>query len=60
MSVTVTTGTERRSWRLLAEDGDGPFIPGVAARALLRRSRVILIDEEQQQRADAAQHETAR
>jgi hypothetical protein len=37
MSVTVTTGTERRSWRLLAEDGDGPFIPGVAARALLRR-----------------------
>lgn len=26
-----------RSWRLLAEDGDGPFIPAVAARALLRR-----------------------
>ena len=37
MSVTVTTAHEHRSWRLLAEDGDGPFIPAVAARALLRR-----------------------
>ncbi|WP_237064571.1 SDR family oxidoreductase [Loktanella sp. M215] len=38
MSVTVTTHHEIRSWRLLAEDGDGPFIPAVAARALLRRA----------------------
>ncbi|NPD20444.1 SDR family oxidoreductase [Alterinioella nitratireducens] len=37
MSVTVITGRERRRWRLLAEDGDGPFIPAIAARALLRR-----------------------
>jgi NAD(P)-dependent dehydrogenase (short-subunit alcohol dehydrogenase family) len=37
MSVSVTTRHERRSWSLLAEDGDGPFIPAVAARALLRR-----------------------
>lgn len=38
MSVSVTTRQETRSWRLLAEDGDGPFIPAVAARALLRRT----------------------
>ncbi|UWR81682.1 DUF4166 domain-containing protein [Phaeobacter inhibens] len=38
MSVSVTTRHEHRSWSLLAEDGDGPFIPAVAARALLRRS----------------------
>lgn len=37
MSVMVITGQERRWWRLLAEDGDGPFIPTVAVRALLRR-----------------------
>ncbi|MBQ0749806.1 MAG: DUF4166 domain-containing protein [Roseovarius sp.] len=37
MSVSITTRHEIRSWRLLAEDGDGPFIPAVAARALLRR-----------------------
>jgi hypothetical protein len=37
MSVTVITGQERRCWRLLAEEGDGPFIPAVATRALLRR-----------------------
>ncbi|WGW02330.1 SDR family oxidoreductase [Tropicibacter oceani] len=37
MSVTVITAQERRSWTLLAEGGDGPFIPAVAARALLRR-----------------------
>ncbi|MFV0474227.1 MAG: DUF4166 domain-containing protein [Pikeienuella sp.] len=37
MSVMVVAGRERRWWRLLAEDGDGPFTPGVAARALLRR-----------------------
>ncbi|MEJ2023105.1 MAG: saccharopine dehydrogenase NADP-binding domain-containing protein [Maritimibacter sp.] len=38
MSVAVTVGQEKRFWRLLVEDGDGPFIPTIAARALLRRS----------------------
>lgn len=38
MSVTMIANGERRYWRLLAEEGDGPFIPGVAARTLLRRS----------------------
>lgn len=38
MSVMVVAGGERRFWRLIAEDGDGPFIPAVAARALLRRA----------------------
>ncbi|KAA0909433.1 saccharopine dehydrogenase [Aquicoccus porphyridii] len=38
MSVMVIVGYERRWWRLLVEDGDGPFIPAVAARALLRRA----------------------
>ena len=37
MSVSVIAGGERRVWRLQAEDGDGPFVPAVAARALLRR-----------------------
>ena len=40
MSVMVIAGQERRWWRLLAEDGDGPFIPAIAARALLRRDRL--------------------
>lgn len=38
MSVSVITRHETRVWRLLAEDGDGPFIPAIAARALLRRA----------------------
>ena len=38
MVVSVVTDRERRVWRLLAEDGDGPFIPAIAARALLRRT----------------------
>lgn len=38
MVVTVLAGEEWRSWRLIAEDGEGPFIPAVAARALLRRA----------------------
>ncbi len=37
MSVMVAVGSERRFWRLLAEEGDGPFIPAIPARALLRR-----------------------
>jgi hypothetical protein len=37
MSEAVVTGQERRCWRLLAEDGDGPFIPAIAIWALLRR-----------------------
>lgn len=40
MVVSVTTGREVRSWRLLAEKGDGPFIPAIAARALLRRAQL--------------------
>ena len=41
--VVEVTGTAdgqaiRRSWRLLAEAGDGPFVPGTAVRALLRRA----------------------
>lgn len=38
MTVMVSLGRERRFWRLLAEGEDGPFIPGIASRALLRRS----------------------
>jgi NAD(P)-dependent dehydrogenase (short-subunit alcohol dehydrogenase family) len=37
MSVTVTTATQRHRWTLLATDGDGPYVPAIAARALLRR-----------------------
>jgi hypothetical protein len=37
MSVMVIIGQERRCWRLLADDGDGPYIPAIATRALLRR-----------------------
>jgi NAD(P)-dependent dehydrogenase (short-subunit alcohol dehydrogenase family) len=37
MSVSVTTATHRHTWTLLAENGDGPFVPAIAARALLRR-----------------------
>lgn len=40
MSVSVIANGERRYWRLLAEEGDGPFIPGIAVRALLRRSNL--------------------
>lgn len=38
MVVTVLADEQLRSWRLIAEDGEGPFIPAVAARALLRRA----------------------
>lgn len=38
MSVMVIVDQERRWWRLMAEHDDGPFIPAVAARALLRRA----------------------
>ena len=37
MSVMVLVGRERRYWRLLIEDGKGPYIPAVATRALLRK-----------------------
>lgn len=40
MSVSIAIRHEHRSWSLLAEDGDGPFIPAVAARALLRRANL--------------------
>lgn len=42
MSVMVIVAGERRWWRLLAEDGDGPFIPAIATRALLRREALPL------------------
>lgn len=40
VSVTGRSGNRwvRRQWRLVAEAGEGPFVPAVAARALLRRS----------------------
>jgi Domain of unknown function (DUF4166)/Saccharopine dehydrogenase NADP binding domain len=38
MSVMVTTEQATDSWRLLAEDGDGPFVPAIPIRALLRRA----------------------
>lgn len=34
----VVVAQERRFWRLLAEGEDGPFIPAIATRALLRRA----------------------
>lgn len=37
MSVMVITNGERRFWRMLAEGGDGPYVPAIAIRALLRR-----------------------
>ncbi|MFM7333564.1 MAG: saccharopine dehydrogenase NADP-binding domain-containing protein [Tabrizicola sp.] len=37
MSVNVTTATHRHRWTLLASNGDGPFVPAIAIRALLRR-----------------------
>ncbi|WP_424940634.1 DUF4166 domain-containing protein [Aliiroseovarius sp. S253] len=37
MLVSVTVGQEQRSWRLRVDHGDGPFIPAIAVRALLRR-----------------------
>jgi hypothetical protein len=40
MSVTVLTDTHRRTWALLAQNGDGPFIPAIPARALLRRAHL--------------------
>ncbi len=40
MSVMVIAGGECRVWRLLARDGDGPFIPTIAVRALLRRDHL--------------------
>lgn len=45
MAVTVT-GTRNarrveRRWRLIARNGDGPFIPGAAVRAVLRRSETV-------------------
>ncbi|WP_108815232.1 SDR family oxidoreductase [Loktanella sp. Alg231-35] len=40
MSVAVTgryaQGWQRKTWRLIAKAGEGPFVPAVAARALLR------------------------
>jgi hypothetical protein len=45
MSVAVTLqtddGWQRRIWRMVATDGEGPFIPAVAARVVLRDPRAI-------------------
>jgi hypothetical protein len=43
MSVSVTTATHRHTWTLLATNGDGPFVPAIAARALLRRDTLPTI-----------------
>jgi hypothetical protein len=39
VAVTGLVGGQprRREWRLIAEAGEGPFVPGVVCRALLRR-----------------------
>jgi NAD(P)-dependent dehydrogenase (short-subunit alcohol dehydrogenase family) len=45
MSVAVTAqyadGWQCRRWRLVAQAGEGPFIPAVAARAILRDPQAI-------------------
>jgi hypothetical protein len=43
VSVTVRTmdGWQRRTWRMIVRDGDGPFIPAVPARVILRRHQSI-------------------
>lgn len=45
MSVAVTaryvTGWQRRTWRLIANAGEGPLVPAVAARSLLRQPDTI-------------------
>ncbi|MEM7188352.1 MAG: DUF4166 domain-containing protein [Pseudomonadota bacterium] len=39
MQVSVTTGDAiRRTWTLIAEAGDGPYVPTLMARALLRQA----------------------
>jgi hypothetical protein len=62
----VVAGQERRWWRLLADEGDGPFIPAVATRALLRREtlppgagpalEVITLDEAEAAMSDLRVH----
>lgn len=45
MSVAVTArypaGWQRRTWQMIAREGEGPFIPAVAARAVLRAPEKI-------------------
>ena len=47
MSVIVTArfpeGWRRRTWRMIAREGEGPFVPAVAARALLRTPQDIIV-----------------
>lgn len=38
MSVSVATATHRHTWTLLATKGDGPYVPAIPIRALLRRT----------------------
>jgi len=44
VDITVSTpnGWERRSWRLVAREGEGPFIPGIPARVIARNMDAIL------------------
>jgi saccharopine dehydrogenase-like NADP-dependent oxidoreductase len=45
MSVKVTTRQDgrwqQRTWRMIARSGDGPFIPAVPARAVLRDTKAV-------------------
>jgi len=36
VTVETPTGWEKRSWRLVAKNGDGPYIPGIPARVIAR------------------------
>jgi hypothetical protein len=64
MSVTVTTASHRHHWSLLAESGEGPLVPAIAIRALLRRPtlptgatpalEIVTLDELQTAMSDLA------
>lgn len=66
MSVMVIVGQQRKWWRLLVEAGDGPFIPAIPIRALLRRDtlprgagpaiEVITLEEAEEAMSDLRTH----
>ncbi len=37
----ITTDGTRHDWRLLVKQGEGPYVPGIAARTLLRDPQVV-------------------
>lgn len=37
LRIDLAGGSERRSWSLIAEGGDGPFVPAMPAAALVRK-----------------------